>query len=67
MPSVKPLTGNILIDCAKANATMSIDIAARQCGYNNDVKSFRAALRKAFHDIGVKELAFEDLLALSKK
>lgn len=41
MTSAKPLQGLDLIDCAKANASLGIDNAARNCGYGENVGMVR--------------------------
>ena len=61
MSATQPLTGNALIDCARANASFAIDVAARQSGYNDNVQEFRHALKQACEGIGIEEIRFADL------
>jgi hypothetical protein len=61
MSSSTPLQGLDLIDCAKANYPAGIEIAAKQCGYGDNVATFESQLRQAFHAIGVDLRDFRDL------
>ncbi|NMF85293.1 hypothetical protein [Nodosilinea sp. P-1105] len=63
MASSSPLTGVILIDCARANATRGLAIAAHQCGYGDDIAKFQAALRSACEAMNVSVDDFADLVA----
>jgi hypothetical protein len=58
MAAQSPLTGVVLVDCAKANAKSGSAIAATQCGYGDDIQGFRAALQSACDEMGV---TFDDL------
>lgn len=62
MAAQSPLTGVILVDCAKANAKNGPAIAAQRCGYGENVQSFRAALRTACDEMGVEADSLLDLL-----
>jgi len=61
MASSTPLTGVILVDCAKANVENGVKVAARQCGYGDDVGAFQNALRSACNDMNVDLKEFADL------
>ncbi|MBE7383856.1 MAG: hypothetical protein F6J95_020875 [Leptolyngbya sp. SIO1E4] len=61
MAASSPLTGVVLVDCAKANAKSGPAIAARQCGYGDDVEAFQTALKSACTDMGI---AIDDLSEL---
>lgn len=63
MTANKPLTGVILIDCAKANAGQGLQTAAYQCGYGDDLTGFLAALQSAGEDMGVDIQELKDLQA----
>lgn len=63
MAASKPLTGVILIDCAKANAGQGLKIAAHQCGYGEDLDGFLVALKAAGEAMGVEIQELEDLQA----
>jgi len=61
MASSTPLTGVILVDCAKANVENGVDVAAHQCGYGDDVAAFQSALKSACNDMNVDLKEFADL------
>ena len=62
MTASKRLEGIELVDCAKANAKQGIEIAARQCGYGENLEEFRQALQKACQDMGVDIDSLSDLI-----
>lgn len=62
MSASNPLNGIELIDCAKANAKQGIEVAARQCGYGNNLTEFQQALQQACHEIGVEISELSDLI-----
>lgn len=62
MAATTPLTGSELIDCARANGSKGINVAAERCGYGNDTLSFETALQQAGEHIGVEIASFEDLI-----
>lgn len=62
MASSSPLTGVILVDCAKANASQGLAIAAERCGYGDDTAQFQAALRSACNDMNVSINDLSDLV-----
>lgn len=51
-----------MVDCAKANAKSGPAIAAKQCGYGDDIAAFRAALQTACDEMGVEADSLLDLL-----
>jgi hypothetical protein len=61
MTSQSPLVGLELIDCAKANSNQEIKVAARLCGYGEEVATFESELQKAGEDMGIKIHSFYDL------
>lgn len=61
MTSSAPLYGTDLIDCARANATKGIEVAAQRCGYGNDLATFERELKKAGNYIGVEINSFKEL------
>lgn len=63
MASSAPLQGTDLIDCAKANATKGIEVAAQRCGYGEDLATFEHELKQAGNYIGVEIHSFNDLIA----
>jgi hypothetical protein len=62
MASSSPLTGVILVDCAKANATEGLAIATERCGYGDDTAQFQAALRAACEEMNVTPRDLADLV-----
>ena len=61
MASSSPLTGVILVDCAKANVDNGIDVAAHQCGYGDDTAAFQSALKSACADMNIDLKEFTEL------
>jgi hypothetical protein len=53
MASASPLTGAVLVDCAKANVRAGLAIAAERCGYSSDVEAFQTALTAACTEMGI--------------
>lgn len=49
----EPLMGKELINCAKGNAFSGIEETARLCGYQSDIESFQASLKKAVAELGL--------------
>ncbi len=62
MTSAKPLEGLDLIDCAKANASLGIDNAARHCGYGENLSAFEQALKEAGQKMGIEINTLSDLI-----
>ncbi|WP_017302440.1 hypothetical protein [Nodosilinea nodulosa] len=62
MASSSPLTGVILVDCARANATEGLAIATERCGYGDDTAKFQAALRSACSEMNVDIDGLADLV-----
>ncbi len=56
------LQGIELIDCAKANAKQGLTVAARQCGYGENISLFQENLTKACQKIGVEIEQLSDLI-----
>ncbi|MGB3309282.1 MAG: hypothetical protein WBG32_12115 [Nodosilinea sp.] len=61
MASSSPLTGVILVDCARANASEGLAIAAERCGYGNDTAKFQTVLRSACSEMNVEIAGLSDL------
>lgn len=61
MSANKPLTGVILVDCAKANAKQGLPVAAEQCGYGNNLDEFLSALQSAGDEMGLDIQELKDL------
>ena len=62
MATPETLKGTELIDCARANGSYGIEVAAERCGYGNDIPRFEAELKQACIHIGVSYQNFGDLL-----
>lgn len=62
MNASKILTGIDLIDCAKANAKQGIEVAAKQCGYGDDIKKFQQSLQQACQEKGIDVKQLSDLV-----
>jgi hypothetical protein len=63
MASFSPLQGTDLVDCARANASKGIEVAAQRCGYDEDLATFERELKKAYDSIGIEIQGFDDLTA----
>lgn len=62
MAAPTPLEGITLIDCAKANAKQGLEESAAQCGYGEDLNTFKQKLIQACQDIGVDIEQLSDLI-----
>jgi hypothetical protein len=67
MSSAIPLQGTDLVDCAKANETANVAIAAKLCGYGSEIDKFEAELKQACTEMGIEIKSFQDLQKLSVK
>jgi hypothetical protein len=65
MSSPIPLQGLELIDCAKANSKLGIEVVSQQCGYGGDTATFQVELQKACSNIGIAIEDFSDLVAIA--
>lgn len=62
MVSPTQLHGTELVDCARANAKQGLKIAAYQCGYDHDVKTFVEELRIACELMNLKVKELKELI-----
>jgi hypothetical protein len=62
MASSSPLTGVILVDCARANTSSGLAIAAQRCGYGDNIAQFQAALKAACQEMNTSIADFSDLV-----
>ena len=62
MSSKQVLIGIELISCAKASAALGPVVAAKNCGYGDDIEQFRSSLQSACADMGVDVDGVADLL-----
>lgn len=67
MAAPETLHGSELIDCARANGTYGIEVAAERCGYGNDLDRFQHELKQACDRMGITFDSFNDLLKSSTK
>jgi hypothetical protein len=65
MAASTPLKGAELIDCARANGSFGIEVAAQRSGYD-DIDQFQQALKQACDSIGVEFHSFDALVKLSE-
>lgn len=66
MSSSTPLKGSELIDCARANMKQGIEVAAKGCGYGDNISSFENELRAACNAMGIDVNSFADLISLER-
>jgi hypothetical protein len=59
----EPLTGEDLIDCARANVSAGVSTAAQLCGYGSDLDRFQSTLEQTSQELG---LSIESLSKLTK-
>ncbi|WP_413175824.1 hypothetical protein [Anabaena azotica] len=62
MVSPTQLHGTELVDCARANAKQGIKMAASQCGYGDDIKTFAQELRQACETMNLKVKELSELI-----
>lgn len=62
MVSPTQLHGTELVDCARANAKQGIKMAAYQCGYGDDIKTFAQELRQACKTMNLKVKELSELI-----
>ncbi|MCC0176598.1 hypothetical protein I4641_06350 [Waterburya agarophytonicola K14] len=58
-----PLQGEELANCAKANASVGVNQAAKLCGFASDIDRFRTNLQEAIQQLELPEESFDKLLA----
>ncbi|AFZ43702.1 hypothetical protein PCC7418_1513 [Halothece sp. PCC 7418] len=58
-----PLTGEELIDCAKANVSKGVATAAQLCGFASDLDRFRTALKDTMAEMGIEDESLQKLLS----
>lgn len=59
----EPLTGTDLINCARVNAQLGLDLAAQVCGYGKDLNGFNQALQEAGEKMGLAIDSVESLIS----
>ena len=58
----EPLTGEELANCARANASAGVEMAARLCGYALDTERFRTALQETVAELELSPESFKQLI-----
>lgn len=58
----KPLKDTDLVDCARANGTQGMEVAADLCGYGSNLAGFEQSLKEACDRMGIRYDTFGDLL-----
>lgn len=58
----EPLTGEELINCARANVSAGVETAAQLCGYASDLDRFRSALKQTSQEMGVEIKSLQKLI-----
>lgn len=59
----EPLTGEELTNCARANASAGIEMAAKLCGFASDTASFQTQLKSTAQTLDIPLESFKQLLA----
>jgi hypothetical protein len=67
MTLTPPLQGVELISCAQANAEQGLAVAARQCGYGENIELFQHNLMVAGQEIGVNLDKLSNSIATQQK
>ncbi len=67
MASSIPLTGTELIDCARANYNAGLELAAKRCGYGQDLKTFESQLQQDCDRMGISIDSFKDLVLIEHR
>ncbi len=57
-----PLTGEDLINCARANVSKEIATTAQLCGYGSDVERFRTAVKEKMSEMGLDHEGLKKLI-----
>lgn len=58
-----PLSGEALINCARANVSKGIATTAQLCGFASDVEGFRTALKGTIEEMGLEVESLQKLLS----
>ena len=57
-----PLTGEELVNCAKANASGGVEQTAKVCGFASDIDRFKSSLQATVRELELPEESFSKLL-----
>ena len=58
----EPLTGEELVNCARANASAGLKKASRLCGYSTNTEQFQSALKQTAEGMGLDTNSFKGLI-----
>lgn len=58
----EPLTGEELTNCARANASAGVEMAAKLCGFASDVEGFQTQLKETAQKLDIPLESFKQLL-----
>ena len=61
----EPLTGEELTNCARANTSAGLAMAAKLCGYASDTERFQAVLKETAEELELPLESFKQLIAQS--
>ena len=63
----EPLTGEELINCARANVSSGIEMAAKLCGYASDIERFQSTLKQNYQEMGLEIKSLQKLIDLGSR
>ncbi|HEY9771017.1 MAG TPA: hypothetical protein V6C71_21405 [Coleofasciculaceae cyanobacterium] len=58
----EPLTGEELTNCARANASAGVEMAAKLCGFGSDTAGFQTKLQKTARELELPLNSFKQLI-----
>ncbi|MEM8720624.1 MAG: hypothetical protein AAGE84_15195 [Cyanobacteria bacterium P01_G01_bin.39] len=58
----EPLSGEELTNCARANASAGVEMAAKLCGFALDVEGFQTQLKKTAQELEIPLESFKQLV-----
>ena len=58
----EPLQGRELINCARANASAGIEMAAKLCGFGSDTEKFQTTLKQTVEELELPLSSFKKLV-----
>lgn len=58
----EPLTGEELANCARANASAGLEMAAKLCGYASDTERFQTVLKETAKELELPPESFKQLI-----
>lgn len=60
----EPLTGEELTNCARANVSAGVEMAAKLCGFGSDITSFQTKLKETAQTLELPLESFKQLVSL---